>query len=315
MNFRAKPVSRYQGGKPRSAVSMAAYRSGEKLDDDRYQTTWDYSRKHSVYYTEIITPDDAPAWAHNRQQLWNKVEASEKRFDARVTREFTISLPKEMRHDHKIEVMREFVRENFTKNGLIADIAHHNYTGSEAHNPHCHIMITTRPMQGDRFGKHKDRNLDRKDALKQWRKSYMDICNRHLERDGYNVRITTDSLETRGITDRAPISESMAVSQMRKKHQDKPDKFPLPDKAKENDELKRLNQELANLQQELAKQEQREQRQRQAQQARIVAQELHQQPPPAPADQSETADPTPESADYQREMLKQWHERRPSIGL
>jgi len=244
MSFKVKAVSRNAGdGKSRSAVSMAAYRSGEKLHDERYQQEWDYTRKEAVYASEILTPDESPAWARNREDLWNKAEAAEQRYDARVCREFTVSLPLEMSHTHKIEMVRSFVRENFTRKGLIADIAYHNFTGRESHNPHCHIMITTRPLKGGKFD-NKDRDLDKKDALQHWRKSYMEIGNRHLEREGYNVRITTESLETRGITNRAPVSESMAVSQMRKKHEEKPDKFPLPDKAKEADELKRLNKAL-----------------------------------------------------------------------
>ena len=321
MNFRATPVSRCNGDKPKSAVSMAAYRSGDKLYDDRYQTTWDYTRKQSIYHSEIITPNNAPAWTKNRQQLWNHVEASEKRFDARVTREFTISLPQEMQHDHKVEMVRAYVEENFTKKGLIADVAYHNFTGRESHNPHCHIMITTRPLRGEKFGK-KERELDRKDALKQWRKSYMDICNQHLEQKGYHLRITTESLKTRGITDQEPVHESMAVSQMRKKHEKNPRKYPMPEVAKENDVLKRLNQELADLKKELASEEKRE-RQAQARQdkqrqapvldpaeARVIlsAQRITEQTV-TPTNQNEP--PAQDKLDDDtRELIRQWQEYR-----
>ncbi|MGI2906155.1 MobQ family relaxase [Tolypothrix sp. VBCCA 56010] len=319
MHFSAKPISRSNNnGKPKSAVSMAAYRAGDKLRDDRYQTTWDYTRKQSIYHTEIIAPDGAPDWAKNREQLWNKVEAAEKRFDARVCREFTISLPAEIRHEHKIEIMRSFVRENFTAKGIVADLACHNFIGREAHNPHCHIMITTRPLAGERFSKHKDRSLDQKDALKQWRKSYMDIANKVLEREGYTIRITTESLETRGITDRAPISESMAVSQMRKKHEQNPQKYSKPEVAKQNDELHRLNQELATLKQELAQAEKEEPRPREVEQndqqpiketTKNVGRFAAEQATPA-ANQNEPPPPVEELDEDTRELLRQWQEYR-----
>jgi hypothetical protein len=323
MNFRVKAVSRCTGGKPKSAVSMAAYRSGDILKDDRYQTTWDYTRKQSIYHTEIIAPDTAPDWVSNRQQLWNKAEAAEKRFDARVCREFTISLPAVIRHEHKVEMMRSFVRENFTKRGIIADVAYHNFTGVQAHNPHCHIMITTRPLEGERFSKNKDRDLDRKEALKEWRHSYMEIANKVLEREGYNLRITTDSLETRGITDRTPISESMAVHQMREKHNQNPCKYALPEVAKENDEQRRLHQELADLQRELAQAEEREKEESERQEKRADRHAVREQADrlaeltakPA-ANQNEA---TPATEDKQedkeldedtRELLRQWQEYR-----
>lgn len=322
MSFKAQAVSRHAGdGKTRSAVSMAAYRAGDKLMDKRYQEVRDYSRKRGIYGSEIIAPDQAPDWTKNREELWNKVEAAEKRYDARVCREFIISLPNDISHGHKQEIMRNFVKENFTKKGLVADISYHDFTGRHSHNPHCHIMITTRPLKGGKFD-NKDRDLDQKDALQHWRKSYMEICNRHLERRGYSGRITTESLETRGITDRAPVSESMAVTQMRKKHEDKPDKFPLPEIAKQNDELKQLNRQLANLQHELAQAEEREKREREHQEkstdqqtgsdkdkalktARLTVEEI------TPANQNQSAkDKELELDEDTRQLIRQWQEYR-----
>ncbi|MBP5977252.1 MobA/MobL family protein [Brasilonema sp. CT11] len=318
MSFKAQAVSRNAGnGKTRSAVSMAAYRAGEKLYDERYREEKDFSGKRGIYASEIITPDGSPEWASNRQQLWNKVEAAEKRYDARVCREFIISLPNDISHDHKKEMIRHFVQENFTRKGLIADIAYHDFTGRHSHNPHCHIMITTRPLKGGKFD-NKDRELDKKDALQHWRKSYMEIGNRHLERQGYEGRITTESLETRGITDRAPVSESMAVNQMRKKHRDKPDQFPLPEIAKQNDELKQLNKQLADLQQELVQAEEREKRE-QERQEKTTTRPPDKKPEPArataketpPANQNQPAkDKESELDEDTRQLIRQWQEYR-----
>jgi ATP-dependent exoDNAse (exonuclease V) alpha subunit len=325
LHFKSTPVSRCNGEKKKSAVAMAAYRSGDILQDERYQETWNYTRKDAIYHSEIITPDNAPAWAHNRQQLWNKVEASEKRFDARVTREFTIALPQELSHQQKVELIRGFAQEEFANKGIIADVACHNFTGRQAHNPHAHIMITTRHLEGEKFGK-KIRELDNKNLLIHWRDAYEKHANLALERAGLEVRASTKKLEERGITDRAPISESMAVHQMREKHNKNPRKYAMPEVGKENDELRQLNQELADLQRELAEAEEREKEERENQEERadkqdpntlreraeklsIFTAEQTAQTSRA-ANQHKPPSPTEELDEDTRELLKQWQEYR-----
>ena len=74
----AKPISRATG---RSATGAAAYRSGERITDERTGLTFDYGKKSGVDHTEIVYPANAPAWLADlsRGQLWNLVEATEKR--------------------------------------------------------------------------------------------------------------------------------------------------------------------------------------------------------------------------------------------
>ena len=64
-------ISRSQG---RSAVACAAYRSGEKLVDERYEKTHDYTKKQDVEFSEILLPKNAPEWMGDREKLWNTVE-------------------------------------------------------------------------------------------------------------------------------------------------------------------------------------------------------------------------------------------------
>ena len=70
----AKMVKRSAG---RSAVAAAAYRSGSLLHEEATGITHDYSRKVGVEHTEILAPDEAPAWVFDRGRLWNAVEAAE----------------------------------------------------------------------------------------------------------------------------------------------------------------------------------------------------------------------------------------------
>ena len=48
-------------GKGRSAVATAAYRAGEKIKSEYSGKTHDYSKRTDVIYTEILTPENAPA--------------------------------------------------------------------------------------------------------------------------------------------------------------------------------------------------------------------------------------------------------------
>ena len=50
------------GSKGRSATAAAAYRTAEVITDHRSGEVHDYTRKGGVLHTEIIAPDNAPAW-------------------------------------------------------------------------------------------------------------------------------------------------------------------------------------------------------------------------------------------------------------
>ena len=78
----AKIISR---GKGQSAIAAAAYRSGERLRDEQANEQKFYqTRAERIEFTAIMTPKDAPAWAQDRNQLWNNAERAEKRKDAQL---------------------------------------------------------------------------------------------------------------------------------------------------------------------------------------------------------------------------------------
>jgi hypothetical protein len=46
-----------------SVIPLAAYRSGDKLVDDRARQAFDYRpREQEVVYSEIMAPKDGPSW-------------------------------------------------------------------------------------------------------------------------------------------------------------------------------------------------------------------------------------------------------------
>lgn len=138
----------------RSVVAAAAYRAGEKLDDKRAEVTHDYSRRSGVERTEILAPEGAPDWVHSREQLWNKVELTEKRKDAQLARELRIMIPRELSAETRTVLVRAYVERMFVARGMVADIAWHNKVASDGQEqPHAHVLLTMRPLDGDGFGK------------------------------------------------------------------------------------------------------------------------------------------------------------------
>ena len=82
-HFNAQIISR-SGGK--SATAAAAYRARDKVYDERTGLNFDYSYKGSADYCQILAPAHAQDWVDNREVLWNKVEAAERRKDSQLAR-------------------------------------------------------------------------------------------------------------------------------------------------------------------------------------------------------------------------------------
>lgn len=199
----AAAASAYRSGS--SVVACAAYRACEKLNDQRYDKTHDYTKKHNVLHAEIVTPDGAPEWMKNREKLWNNVEAGEKRKDAQLAKEVVLVLPRNLDHEQHKEVVRGWIADNITKRGLVADFAIHAPDASDGgKNPHAHVMFTLRPVEGDGFGKkltgYKDGGLDGREILEEMRHSYQEHLNTaSAANDNNQVVFDLRSYQERGI--------------------------------------------------------------------------------------------------------------------
>lgn len=191
-HLHAQVISRKAG---RSAVACAAYRAGEKIQDERTGEQFDYTRKRSVVESMILAPEDAPEWARDRAQLWNQVEAAEVRKDAQLVREMDIALPTELTHEQRRELIKSFVQEQFVDHGMVADVAIHKSTRpGDPRNHHAHVMLTMREIDQEGFGK-KVREWNDWGRLEGWREEWEKAANRDLERAGRESRIDHRKLE------------------------------------------------------------------------------------------------------------------------
>ena len=228
-------------GKGKSAVAAAAYRSGEKLTNEWDGMTHDYTRKGGVVHTEIMLPLHAPPSFSDRSTLWNSVELYEKAGNAQLAREIDAALPIELSREEQIRLVREYCSSQFVSRGMCVDYAIHD---TDSGNPHCHIMLTMRPLDergtwaakskkeydldenGERIrlpsGRYKTHKVDLtgwndKDNTLLWRKAWADYTNDFLERNGSPERIDHRSNAERGIDELPTVHMGVAACQMEKK--------------------------------------------------------------------------------------------------
>ena len=228
-------------GKGKSAVAAAAYRSGEKITNEWDGMTHDYTRKRGVVHTEILLPPHAPPSFSDRATLWNSVELYEKTGNAQLAREIDAALPIELSREEQIRLVREYCSSQFVSRGMCVDFAIHD---TDSGNPHCHIMLTMRPLDergvwaakskkeydldenGERIrlpsGRYKTHKVDltgwndKGNAL-LWRRAWADISNAYLERAGSPERIDHRSNAERGIDELPTVHMGVAACQMEKK--------------------------------------------------------------------------------------------------
>jgi Ti-type conjugative transfer relaxase TraA len=204
-----KPMSRSSG---RSAVAAAAYRSGQKLTNERDGLTHDFTRKGGIAHSEIVTPEGSKAdWARDRSRLWNAAEHSEKRKDARVAREIEIALPHELTADQRLALTREFSQGLADRFGVAVDFSIHTPDSkTDERNHHAHIMMTTRKVDASGLGEKSTLEFENKklialglptshEQLRDIRLDWEERANRHLALAGHDIRIDHRSHEACGI--------------------------------------------------------------------------------------------------------------------
>ncbi|WP_266064788.1 Ti-type conjugative transfer relaxase TraA [Brucella intermedia] len=228
MFVRAQVISRGAG---RSVVSAAAYRHRTRMEEEQTGLSFRYEGgKAELVHEELALPGNTPAWlrtmidggtvAHASEVLWNAVDTFEKRADAQLARELIFALPEELSKAENIALVREFVQENLTSKGMVADWVYHDKDG----NPHIHLMTTLRPLTDDGFGAKKvpvlgddgeplrvvtpDRPKGKivyrvwagdKETMKVWKIAWAETANKYLALAGHDIRLDGRSYAEQGL--------------------------------------------------------------------------------------------------------------------
>ena len=224
-------------GKGQSAVACAAYRAGAELTDERYGNQQDYTTRRGVLHTEIVLPPNAPAFAHDRQQLWNRLEEAEVRDDAQLCREIQLSLPHELTADQRRGLVIEFAQYMADHYGFAVDTALHapsHAPGADERNFHAHLLFPTRPLDdtiSTGFSKRKDRRFNdvamkregMGNEIEHLREVWQDIQNRELERldvcdaEGGPVRVDRRSYKRQGLDREPTIHEGVEATGLKRR--------------------------------------------------------------------------------------------------
>ena len=188
-------------------------------------------------------PPHAPERFKDRETLWNEVEKIEKHPKAQLAYSFDIALQNEFTREENMELVQQFLQEEFVSRGMIVDFAVHEKDAGEngIENPHFHVMCPIRPLNSDGSWGAKQRReyiLDEHgnripngkgdyefnavpttdwgspERLEAWRKAWADCCNAKFEEKHLDVRIDHRSYKRQGVEQIPTIHEGPAVRQM-----------------------------------------------------------------------------------------------------
>ena len=179
----------------RIAVASAAYVSGQRLWSEIEQRFVEFGMREDVVFSEILLPEGAPAWARNRAALWNRVDGSALRIDARLAKTIVAAIARDIPPAGRVALLRAFAAP-LVALGCVADVAIHE-DGTD-HNPHIHLLLTTRRLTADGFGD-KLTALEQRSFVKQVRERWAKLSNRFLEQAGSALRVDHRSYRARGI--------------------------------------------------------------------------------------------------------------------
>ena len=239
-HFEINIVKRSEGG---SAVSAAAYQTGEKLFSDWDRKYMYHGTKEELVLKEILLPAHAPPEFTDRNKLWNSAEAAEPNWNSQLARRLKIALPVELSMADNIALAREYCEKEFASKGMIVDLAVHDPEPPN-HNPHFHVLLTMRPLDekgnwapkarkeyvldkdGNRIrgpnGKYKVRKIPTVDwnargNAEIWRHDWENLQNQYLERAGRAERVCMKSYERQGLDTIPTVHMGPAVMALERK--------------------------------------------------------------------------------------------------
>ena len=133
-----------------SAVEKASYISRTPLHSDYDGRDYRPRAKEDLVHHEVSLPLHAPEEYSDPAVLWNAVEAVEKSKNAQLARMIKFTLPNDWSYEAAVEIVRDFIRRDFTDKGMCADWAVHDSVNPEGQrNLHVHVLLTMRPFKED----------------------------------------------------------------------------------------------------------------------------------------------------------------------
>ena len=199
-------------------VSLAAYRSGERLTDSRQGQCYDHRERADVTHKEILLPEavqQQATWAQDRETLWNRAQTTDPGKRARYGHEWLLALPHELSAPARQALARDFAGHLVRTYGCAVDLTiHEPREGGDERNHHAHLLATARKVEAEGFGERTHYNLSwpqlqakgASSTPKQWqalRQHWIDATNQALNAAGLSVRIRQSQVDEFGL--RIPV--------------------------------------------------------------------------------------------------------------
>lgn len=257
-----KAISR---GKGHSSTANAAYIGGKEITDLKTGEVFNYNRKGGVLENEIVLPNGIELPELTSQELWNRAEQSENRKDARVGREWEISLPHELSAEQRSALAKSLVLNIAERYGVACEYAIHHPSreNSDERNHHVHILTTTRKIDSlGNLGEKSEIELDRKqcaqrkiptsqEQISEIREQIALTINKHLELALCQERVNHLSLKAQGIKREPTTHKGKSLCEQERRLELQAVKIDTQI-AHDGNELAKANAELAKLQQDRA---------------------------------------------------------------
>ena len=145
-----------------SVVGLAAYIARARRSDDSGSVYNFAHRGAELLGHGLILPEGAPDWAHDPAALWRAAERAEQTIDrqsgeprwkkgGQIARHMTIALPREVTPEQREAMLLAFIATELQpeRHGVAIEWAIH----ADDHNPHAHLLISTRALGAAGFGK------------------------------------------------------------------------------------------------------------------------------------------------------------------
>src|SRR4029077_11068134 len=79
-------------------------------------------------------------------------------------------------------LIKDFVREQFVRKGMIADVnIHAPHPDGDERNWHAHVLLTMRELDGEKFAKTKNTEWNQQERVLEWREKWAQMSARALE--------------------------------------------------------------------------------------------------------------------------------------
>ena len=233
---------------------MASYHCTVKSDSSRSGSAHsDYINREGKYaaiendrdkyqkYEDLVYKDSGnmPEWAkEDPREFWKAADEFE-RANGRSYTEIEIALPNELTREQQIELVEELIKDQLGENHAYSYAIHDKPAtlSPDKKNTHAHIMFSERKLDGierdrqqyfkrgnskhsERGGNMKDPDWNRRDKVKEVRREWAALENKHLERHGHEARVDHRNLEDQKISaiERGDIEKAIELNREPERH-------------------------------------------------------------------------------------------------